>query len=174
MIRAGWITALACAAIPGWVAAGPFDDPADAGALMGEACVTPSLDFDALFASAQELATAAGLPQVMASDEAAMFGNPGGAHVVFSRRIDSMACQLTIPPDPGTEAFFNDLRDIMQARIDVTYPGALSDEMDTPSPHESAHQWVFRVPKERHFAVSHSWIRDRGVSLSIGYSQIYE
>jgi hypothetical protein len=46
--------------------------------------------------------------------------------------------------------------------------------MDKPSPHEAAHQWVFRVPKERHFAVSHSWIRDRGVSLSVGYSQIYE
>ena len=88
-------TALACA--PAVVSAGPFDLPADTVGLIGDACVTTSLDWPVLFTYAQELATARNLPQVMANDEAAMFGNPAGAHVMFARTSDSFACRIMIP-----------------------------------------------------------------------------
>ncbi|MEL7281020.1 MAG: hypothetical protein AAFY35_02485 [Pseudomonadota bacterium] len=165
-------TALACA--PAVVSAGPFDLPADTVGLIGDACVTTSLDWPVLFTYAQELATARNLPQVMANDEAAMFGNPAGAHVMFARTIDSLACRIMIPEDVGTEAFYQDLITGMDWKIKAVYPDARSSEQNKPSPHEAAHQWVFNVPAERHFAVSLDWAREDGVSINVGYSQIYE
>lgn len=174
MTKTGWIAAAFAVSIPGWVAAGPFDDPADASALIAEACVTTSLDWDTLFADAQKLAVDLDLPQIMASDEAVMYGDPAAANLMFARRIDSMACRLSVPPDTGTEAFYTTVVEALDTRIKATYPEVLSVEADKPSPHEAKHDWVFRVAKERHFAVTVDWIRDRGVSLNIGYSQIYE
>ncbi|MEO0774675.1 MAG: hypothetical protein AAFZ04_16015 [Pseudomonadota bacterium] len=170
--------ALAAAALlvgaPTALTAGPFDLPADAVGLIADACVTTSLDWPALFTNAQALATNAQLPQVMATDEAAMFGNPAAAHVIFSKTIDSMACRLVIPSDTGTEAFYQDLVTGMDWKIKATYPDVLSVEQNKPSPHEAEHQWVFRIPSERHFAVSLDWYRERGISINIGYSQVYD
>ncbi|MEL7012364.1 MAG: hypothetical protein AAFO72_03685, partial [Pseudomonadota bacterium] len=104
----------------------------------------------------------------------AMFGDPAGAHVMFSRQIDALACRLTIPPAVGTEAFYQDLVGGLEWKISAVYPDALSVEANKPSPHEAKHDWVFSVPAERHFAVTLDWVRDRGVSINIGYSQIYE
>ncbi|MEO0370736.1 MAG: hypothetical protein AAF231_04690 [Pseudomonadota bacterium] len=163
---------LVCA--PTALTAGPFDLPADAVGLISEACVTTSLDWPALFANAQALATNAQLPQVMSTDEAAMFGNPGGAHVIFSKTIDSMACRLVLPAQTGTEQFYQDLVTGMDWKIGAVYPDALSVEQNKPSPHEAEHQWVFRVAAERHFAVSLDWERESGVSVNIGYSQVYD
>lgn len=167
-------TAAVLAGMPLAATAGPFDLPADTVGLISDACVSTSLDWPALFTTAKDLAAAKGLPQVMATDEAAMFGNPAGAHVVFSRQIDALACRLVLPEDTGTEAFFNDLVTGMEWKIKATYPDALSVAGNNPSPHEAAHQWVYNVPAERHFAVSMDWAREDGVSINIGYSQIYE
>lgn len=154
--------------------AGPFDLPADTVGLMAEACVTTSLDWQMLFNNAQKLAIDAQLPQAMATEQAAMFGDPAGAHVMFAKQIDALACRITIPPAVGTEAFYQDLVSGMEWKISAVYPDALSVEDNKPSPHEAKHDWVYNVPAERHFAVTLDWIRDRGVSINIGYSQIYE
>lgn len=167
-------TAAIVAGTPSVIAAGPFDLPADTVGLMADACITTSLEWPALFSQAQDLATAKGLPQVMATNEAAMFGDPAGAHVMFARQIDAIACRITIPPAVGTEAFYQDLVGGMERKIAAVYPDALSVEDNKPSPHEAKHDWVFNVPAERHFAVTLDWFRERGVSINIGYSQIYE
>lgn len=173
-MRTALITAAFLAGVPSALAAGPFDLPADSVGLMSNACVSTSLDWSALFSNAQDLALAAGLPQVMASEGAAMFGDPAGAHVMFARQIDSMACRLVVPGDIGTETFYQDLVGGMEWKIKAIYPEALSVESDKPSPHEAQHEWVHRVAEERHFAVTLDWYRDQGVSINIGYSQIYE
>ncbi len=173
-MRSALMSAALLVSTPMGATAGPFDLPADAVGLMADACVTTSLDWPALYANAQALAANAQLPQVMATDEAAMFGNPGAAHVMFSKQIDSMACRLSIPADVGTEEFYNDLVTGMDWKIKATYPDVTSVPRDKPSPHEAEHQWVYRVPAERHFAVSLDWYRERGVSINIGYSQIYD
>jgi hypothetical protein len=97
-----------------------------------------------------------------------------GAHVVFTREIDSLACALTVPAPPADEAYFATVRDRMQAMISATYPTALSVSNDDPSPHVDGHQWVFSNPRDRHFAVSLDWQRERGITLAVGYRQIYE
>lgn len=173
-MRPALVTAALLVSAPTALTAGPFDLPADAVGLIADACVTTSMDWPLLFVTAQKLATDRQLPQVMANDEAAMFGNPGGAHVMFARKIDSLACRLVIPQDIGTEAFYQDLVTGLDWKINATYPEALSVEQNKPSPHEAQHQWVFNVPAERHFAVSLDWAREDGLSINVGYSQIYE
>jgi len=151
-----------------------LEDPVKSGAMMEEACVPDSLDFDALFASACETISAAGLATVSSSDESVMFGNPGGAHFVLSRRIDSVACYLSVPKEIGTKEYYAALRDRYNSAVKAVYPKAFSEEMDKPSPHESAHQWVWSKTKDRHYAASMEWRADRGVTLAVGYSQKYD
>jgi len=151
-----------------------LEDPVKSGDMMEQACVPDSLDFDALFASASEAVSEAGLSAVSSSDESVMFGNPGGAHFVVSRRIDSLACYLSVPKEIGTQEYYTELRDRYDAALRTVYPKAFSEEMDKPSPHESAHQWVWSKTKDRHFAASMQWIADRGVTLAVGYSQKYD
>ncbi len=151
-----------------------LSDPMSAGRLVAQACISPSLDFDALFIGANALVSASGLPVAVQNAEVGMWGDPGGAHLIVSRTIDSLACQLKMPSPDGSETYFEALRDSTEAEIKAVYETALSDAMDKPSPHEAAHQWVMRVPAKRHFAASLDWQREQGVMLGIGYSQIYE
>ena len=120
------------------------------------------------------IADAAALTTVMANDQAAMFGNPGGLHLVFSKSIDSIACALTVPADTGTQSYFETLRGSVAQRVTAVYPDALSVDADPASPHEEKHDWVFSVPAERHFAMTLTWQVEDGVLLGIGYRQIYE
>ena len=151
-----------------------LEDPVKSGEMMEQACVPDSLDFDALFAGARDAVSTTGLPVVSSSDESAMFGNPGGAHFVVSRRIDSMSCYLNVPKEIGTQDYYSSLRDRFHTAINTVYPKIFSEEMNKPSPHEAAHQWVWSKSKDRHFAVSMEWIADRGVTLAVGYSQKYD
>lgn len=151
-----------------------LDTPGAAGALIANACVSQSLDFEALLERATTIAEQIGLPQVTKSDTVAVFGDLSSAHVMFTREIDALACALTVPSPPGDEAYFATVRERMQAMISATYPTALSVANDDPSPHVDGHQWVFNNPRDRHFAVSLDWQRERGVMLGVGYRQIYE
>jgi hypothetical protein len=161
-------------ALPAQAEQSPLADPSFAGTLVGQVCVTQSLDFPAIFTQAKAVANAAALAQVMADDKIAMFGDPAGLHLVFSKRIDGLACALTVPDQTGTPAYFETLRASIGQRVSAVYPDALSVDSDPASPHEEKHEWMFRVPAERHFAVTLEWQTEDGVSLAIGYSQIYE
>jgi hypothetical protein len=158
----------------GALAQGALDDATAAARLIADSCVTQSLDFPAIFDAAASRAADGGLAQVMNDGNAAMFGNPGAAHLTFNRRVDSMHCALNLPASDGLESDFAIYRDVMDAAILAAYPGALSDPMEYPSPHQKGHQWVFSVPKDRHFATSLDWTADRGLTLAVGYSQRYD
>ena len=149
-----------------------LDDPNAAGALMGAACVTDSVDWDAVFATARNAMAAQGLATMTDTDEVATFGLPTAPNLMATRTIDSLACRLIVPA--GDEAYFNALRDAFGTAVSVTYPKALSVASNTPSPHDEKHEWVRSIPGERHFAATLEWQADRGVMLGIGYRQIYE
>lgn len=156
------------------VAQSPLDTPGSAGALIANACVTQSLDFPALIARAAAIAEQIGLNTVTKSDKVAVYGDMAAANVVFSREIDAMACALRVPAPTADLAYYETVRDRMQAMIMSVYPQALSVDTNNPSPHEEGYQWVFSVPRDRHFAASLTWQTEDGVTLSVGYSQIYE
>jgi hypothetical protein len=164
---------LAALAAPA-AAGGALEEAAVAGPLVAAVCVPDTLDFPALFETAKRAAVEAGLPAAMDSDEAAMFGDPGGAHLMVARTIDSLACRLSLPMPAGSRDYYLALRAEMEGAIAAVYPDALSVEADTPSPHEDKHEWVFRVPAERHFAATLTWQAEQGVTLGIGYRQIYD
>lgn len=170
MIRPVVLT-LACLAAP-VAAQTTLDDPNAAGALMGAACVTGSMDWDAVFTAARGAMAAQGLMTMTATDEVAMFGLPTEPNLMATRGIDSLACRLSVPM--GDEAYFNALRDAFGATVSATYPKALSVASKTASPHDEKHEWVRNIPGERHFAATLEWRADRGVTLGIGYRQIYE
>ncbi|RDC71777.1 hypothetical protein DLJ49_13020 [Rhodovulum sp. 12E13] len=174
-MRARLVFCAALVALSGPAAAqGVLEDSAASGALLTGACVPDTLDFPALFEAAKAGAMEAGLPAAMDSDEAAMFGDPGGAHLMVARTVDSLACRLTLPAPAGSQEYYAALRAEIEAAVAAVYPDALSVEADTPSPHEDKHEWVFRVPAERHFAATLTWQVEDGVTLGIGYRQIYD
>lgn len=169
-LAAAWI---ACAG-SAHAQASVLDDPGFSGTLVGQLCVSDSLDFAALFDRAKATAGGADLPAVTATDKVAMYGNPGGANLVFTREIDAMACALNIPAPAGSQAYYEALKAALQQRIGAVYPAALSVDGNKPSPHEEKHDWVFSAPKDRHFAVTLTWQVEDGVQLGVGYRQVYE
>lgn len=164
---------LAAIAVPA-AAEGILDDASATAAMLSDICVTDTLDFAGIFAAGTGRADGKGLPAVTKTDKVAMFGNPAGSNLVFSREIDAIACALRLPPPTGTQAYYETLRDVMSERITTVYPKALSVDADLASPHEEKHDWVFSNPADRHFAATLTWQVEDGVMLGIGYRQIYE
>jgi hypothetical protein len=130
------------------------------------------MDWDAVFANTKATMAELGLTAMTDTDKVVMFGLPTEPNVMGTRTIDSLACRLAVPG--VDEAYFDALRDAFGAAVSATYPKALSIASNTASPHDEKHERVRSFPGDRHFAATLEWQAERGVTLGIGYRQLYE
>lgn len=142
--------------------------------LMVEACIFDRLDFEGQFKATTEAMASSGLPVVAQEDKTAVYGDPAGAYLVTTRSIDSLSCALRLPAPLGSREVLEDFRTKFGAGIADTFPDVTSLADDNPSPHIDGHDWSASFPGKMHYALALDWGTEDGLTVAIGFNQLYE
>ena len=151
-----------------------FGNPFLTGAAMSQGCIFNTLDFDAEFAKAIAAFSTAELPVALSQERTVVYGTPGGASLVLNRKVDEIACALMLPPQIGTHDYYKVLEAQIGPAFKAAHPKHIDQLNDDPSPHVDGHDWVASYPGQMHQAVTLRWETDSGITLAIGFRQLYE